>query len=120
MELRAFATQQMKVLKVLREIDPEMGIQTYSILLQIALEEGIGVMELTKRLDMSGASASRNVLLLSKKRTSTRDGYDLVQTDYDPQERRRKMCSLTAKGRKVLKHLAELIDISHDRRSVSQ
>jgi DNA-binding MarR family transcriptional regulator len=86
-----------------------MGIQTYSIFLQIALEEGIGVMELTKRLDVSGASASRNVLLLSKERTSKRKGYNLVQTDYDPQERRRKMCSLTAPGRKLLTKLSQLI-----------
>lgn len=107
MEQRSYIAAQLKVLKELRTIDPEMGIQTYMVLLQVALEEGIGVMEIANRLNLSGASASRNVMLLSKRRTASRAGYDLLTQEYDPHERRRKMVSLTAKGRKLLAKLTE-------------
>jgi len=108
MEQRTYINCQLEVLKELRQINPEIGIQTLSVFFLIAKEEGIGVMEIAEKLDISGASASRNVNLLSKDKKYGVKGFGLVVSDYDIHERRRKVVTLSPAGRALIKRFTEV------------
>ena len=51
----------------------------------------------------------RNVAALSKWHSFGKAGHDLVQAEEDPRERRRKIITLTDKGRELAAQLSDLI-----------
>jgi DNA-binding MarR family transcriptional regulator len=104
-ELQTFVKSQLELVEELRKVDTELGIQTLACFLLIARNEGMGVMELAEKLDISGASASRNVGYLSKERGRGHKGYNLIDARYDEYERRRKVLTLTKEGHSLLKRL---------------
>ena len=93
------------IIKELRNVDPNMGIQTVHTLFVIAQEEGLGVTEIAKRTNGTVSNASYNVDYLSKTRRRAKAGYNLVDTQYDAIERRRKLVSLSSKGQKLINKL---------------
>ena len=105
METQKFLNTQLKIIKVLRKLDSDMGVQTFHAFCAIASEEGIGITELAGRLDMSLAGASRNVQYLSKIRKAGVKGLGLVVSTYDQHERRRKIITLTDKGKDLVEQL---------------
>ena len=92
-----------------REIDDSMPIQTLSVLLEIARREPIGITKLSEHVGLAQSSASRNVAALSARHWLKRPGLCLVQLENDPQDIRKKMVTLTAKGRKAIEQLVDII-----------
>nr|WP_245986670.1 hypothetical protein [Azospirillum thermophilum] len=58
---------------------------------------------------MAQSSASRNVAALSRWHSFGKAGLDLVQAQEDPRERRRKIVTLTEKGRAFLDQLRAIV-----------
>lgn len=98
-----------RVLEAFRLLDPDLPIQYALSFLTIAQNEGMSIRDLSERLGIAQSSASRNVAALSKWHSFGKEGHDLVQAEEDPRERRRKIVTLTAKGRALALQLADLI-----------
>ena len=95
----------LKIVEAVRSVDPEFAIQQLACLMYIAANEGCMVQDMADGLDMTQSSASRNVFALSKVHRLGKEGYNLVVSEADPAERRRKLLYLTPKGKKVVKNL---------------
>lgn len=87
---------------VIREVAPEIGIQAVHLLLEVARKPGITVGELMRKTGLSQSSCSRNLALLSAQHRLGKPGLDLVYTQEDPSERRRKLARLTPKGEELV------------------
>ena len=103
-----------RVLEALRTLDPDLPIQYALSFLTIAQNEGLSIRDLSERLGIAQSSASRNVAALSKWHSFGKAGHDLVQAEEDPRERRRKIITLTDRGRGLAAQLSSLIQ-PHDR-----
>ncbi|WP_114393383.1 MarR family winged helix-turn-helix transcriptional regulator [Oleisolibacter albus] len=99
-----------RVLGAFRTLDPDLPIQYALSFLTIAQNEGLSIRDLSERLGIAQSSASRNVAALSKWHSFGKAGHDLVQAEEDPRERRRKIITLTDKGRELARQLADLLD----------
>lgn len=88
-----------------RELSPTMPVGEISIFLTAALNEGLSLKELAELADMRLSTASRYLLNLSDKTRKGGAGYQLLSRESDPDELRRNMYSLTARGRKVVEKL---------------
>lgn len=97
------------VLEAFRTLDPDLPIQYALSFMTIAHSEGISIGELAERLGIAQSSASRNVAALSKWHSFGKAGLDLVQAQEDPRERRRKIVTLTDKGRAFLEDLRAIV-----------
>jgi DNA-binding MarR family transcriptional regulator len=89
------------VIEEFRKLDAEMPAQTIGTLLCVAVEPGISVSELAKRLNLKRSAASRNVAALSAQRSkssASRKGYGLIAYKDDPDDSRRWTLHLTEKG----------------------
>lgn len=87
---------------VIREVAPDIGIQAVHMLLEVARKPGITVSELIRKTGLSQSSCSRNLALLSAQHRLGKPGLDLVYTQEDPSERRRKLARLTPKGEALM------------------
>ena len=88
------------VLSTLREIDADMPVSEALSLLLIAKYDGLSLKDLASKADVGMASASRYVRTFSLE-------MGLVTAKEDPDERRKKVISLTAKGKAVVKKILE-------------
>lgn len=99
-----------RALEALRStLDPDLPIQYALSFLTIAQNEGMSIRELSERLGIAQSSASRNVAALSRWHSFGKAGHDLVQAEEDPRERRRKILTLTPKGRTLAEDLSDLL-----------
>jgi DNA-binding MarR family transcriptional regulator len=98
-----------RVFEAFRRLDPDMPIQYALSFLTIARHEGLSMGELANRLSIAQSSASRNIAALSKWHSFGREGHDLVEAHEDPRERRRKIVSLTPRGRHLLEVLRQIV-----------
>jgi Transcriptional regulators len=98
------------VLEAFRTLDPDLPIQYALSFMTIAQSEGISIGELAERLGIAQSSASRNVAALSRWHSFGKAGLDLVQAQEDPRERRRKIVTLTDKGRAFLDELRAIVN----------
>lgn len=98
-----------RVLEALRGLDPDMPIQYALSFLTVARHEGLSIRELSERLGIAQSSASRNVAALSRWHSFGKPGHDLVQAEEDPRERRRKIVTLTPKGRALVEELRAIV-----------
>jgi len=62
--------------------------------------------EIAEKLAMAQSSVSRNVSLLSKWSWQRKEGLNFLIANEDPMERRRKLVSLTNRGRKLMGSLS--------------
>ena len=93
----------------LTEADPQMTIQSLRTFLLVAMNEGASLKELADRIGLPQASTGRYLqdlsdsgrLMAGKRKASM----GLVRSEVDPNEMRRKMFTLTPKGRKFLADL---------------
>ncbi|BAI73452.1 transcriptional regulator [Azospirillum sp. B510] len=99
-----------QVLEAFRKLDPDLPIQYALSFMTIAQSEGISIGELAERLGIAQSSASRNVAALSRWHSFGKAGLDLVQAQEDPRERRRKIVTLTDKGREFLDALRAIVN----------
>jgi len=107
------------VLEAFRKLDPDLPIQYALSFMTIAQNEGISIGELAERLGIAQSSASRNVAALSRWHSFGKAGLDLVQAQEDPRERRRKIVTLTEKGRAFLDELRAIVSPVETRRAKS-
>ncbi len=97
----------LSVIEKLRLVDPTMPIQTAYTLLLVAKEDEVQMGSLQDKLGLSPAAVSRNILSLSHYRQDYRAGHGLVKSEPDPNERRRKVVSLTKEGKRFVNSLLE-------------
>lgn len=88
-----------------RDLSVTIPIGMVQMFLTVALNEGSSLTELAEIADMRKATASRYLLDLSDKTRAGHPGYGLISRENDPQELRRNMYSLTAKGRIVVQKM---------------
>lgn len=98
-----------RAIEAFRTLDPDLPIQYALSFLTIARNEGMSIRDLSERLGIAQSSASRNVAALSKWHSFGKAGHDLVHAEEDPRERRRKILSLTPRGRELAERLADLL-----------
>ena len=90
-----------------RELSPTMPVSEVQMFLMVALNEGASLTELCELLDMKKSTASRYLLNLSDKTRTGDSGYGLISRESDPNELRRNMYGLTAKGRRMVQRLVD-------------
>ncbi len=101
----------LKAIERFREIDAEMQAQSMAILLKIAKHPvPLKMAEIAEELGLSQSTVSRNVGYLGKLNRHKEQGHQLVEALEDPMERRRKLVRLTAKGKRFIKSLSEIIN----------
>lgn len=92
----------MRALREFRELDPNMPLPQAMSLLLIAENEGLSFKELAQKLGLGVASVSRYVSDFSVPRKLGAKGAGLVVAVEDPFERRKKIITLTSKGRALI------------------
>ncbi len=97
------------VMNALRVVDDAMPVQTFSVFLEVARRDGIGVSEVAGKVGVSQSSASRNVAALSDRHWLKRPGLGLVTLEMNPEDIRRKIVALTPKGIKLVKQLSHIV-----------
>jgi DNA-binding MarR family transcriptional regulator len=100
----------MRITEEFRKLDPCLQMQTAAVFLTIAHENGINMAKIGEITGLGQSSCSRNVAALSKFNRLNKPGLGLVKASEDPTERRRKIVTLTPKGKQVAKALQLFID----------
>ena len=101
----------LKIIEEMRKFDSHMESQTIAVFFYVCLysgADGVSMQTISQKLDIAQSSVSRNCYKLGDK---TRDGIGigLLQSFEDPEERRRKLVRLTAKGRRVFNTLSDMV-----------
>ena len=94
--------------KVRENINWDLPVQQWQVLCEVAANPGINSSELKNRLNMTGGSLSRNIKMLSRfydQKTAKQKGYDLIEAQIDPYERRSRIYFLTTKGQKAMMNI---------------
>lgn len=98
---------------IVRELYPTMPLQQFAVLIEVVNQEGITSPELSKRLNMTGASVSRSLQALGKHVVFPKEytgqavhptkvkGLELIETRPDVEEPRRHAVWLTPKGQEL-------------------
>ena len=94
-----------RIIEEFRKLDPEIPSQAINTFLYIVLHEGCSVKDIGEALNLRQSSASRNVAMLSKMHRLRKPGFGLIEAREDPRERRRKVITLTPKGKRFLEDL---------------
>lgn len=96
----------LKFVSGIHRIEPEMPLQQVMCLLVIAKEdEGISLTELSKKVGIGLATASRYVAGLGQINRHKTEGLNFVEAREDPMERRKKIIRLTLKGEIALRNI---------------
>jgi len=97
-------------LEVFRQLDPEIQAQTMVVYLLVAEmdPDPISMTDLGRRSGLAQSSVSRNVASLGAWSRHRRPGLRLVSAEEDIMDRRRKLVSLTASGRRLKETLEKL------------
>ena len=102
-----------RVVEEFRKLDPEMQAQTMLAFMFVAEKQESGtpttVKEVGEYLEVTSASASRNIAALSKVSRHRRPGHDLIFTYENPEYRVEKLIELTDKGKLLVKRLEGLL-----------
>lgn len=104
------ASSLLRIIERFREIDGEMQAQAMAVLLKVAKSPlPLRMAEIAEELGLSQSTISRNVAYLGDWNRRREAGHKLVEAYEDPAERRRKLVRLTAKGKRFVKSLNEII-----------
>ena len=101
----------LNIIEEMRKFDSHMESQTIAVFFYVCLysgADGVSMQTISQKLDIAQSSVSRNCYKLGDR---TRDGIGigLLQSFEDPEERRRKLVRLTAKGRRVFNTLSDMV-----------
>ncbi|MBY3516056.1 winged helix-turn-helix transcriptional regulator [Rhizobium laguerreae] len=86
----------------LRELFPDIPMQTISVFLIIAMKPGISQRELLKLLDISQAAVPRNVMALGDVNRHRKPGLGLIIQQRDPLDARQTSLGLTPVGKTLI------------------
>lgn len=96
----------LKFVRGVAKIEPEMPLQQLHCLLVIAQsEEGMSLTDISQKVGIGLATASRYVAALGKQNRHREEGLLLVESFEDPMERRKKIIRLTKKGKAAINKL---------------
>jgi DNA-binding MarR family transcriptional regulator len=102
---KASLEQVIRALERLREFDPDMPIPRALMLLVVGRTGVAGMQDLAAELNISLSGVSRHASALGRYGLGQRPGLELIETQEDPEHRKRKIVVLTAKGKKLLASL---------------
>lgn len=95
-----------KLLDGIKEVDPEMPISQMMCLLVVSKsEDGMSLTDVSKKVGISLATASRYIGSLGRMNRHHKEGLNFVESFEDPMERRKKIIRLTTKGKIALKNI---------------
>ena len=97
-----------KILDALATVDTEFPIQWASVFAHIALDEGCSLKDISERTGISMSVMSRTIGALSNYRRMGKP-YGLVLVKSAKDDKRRKELFLSAKGKKLLTKLVDVI-----------
>ena len=92
-----------------RRLDPDLPSQTVNTFLYIATHDDPTMKQIADALGVAQSTMSRNVSALSKIHRLRKPGLDLVKATEDPYERRRKIVTLTPRGRQLRDRLLAVL-----------
>lgn len=87
------------VFDAFRAVSPTMPLQLAQTFVLVMLNEGTSLVELCRITGFAQSTMSRHLLDLGMKNRMGEPGHGLVEGKIDPHELRRKMFTLTPKGR---------------------
>ncbi|KQV84354.1 MarR family winged helix-turn-helix transcriptional regulator [Rhizobium sp. Root1220] len=93
----------------LRELFPDIPMQTISVFLLIAMKPGISQRDLLKLLDLSQAGISRNVMALGEMNRHGKPGLGLIVQRKDPFDNRQVMLSLSPSGKALVARVTAIV-----------
>ena len=101
----------LKIIEEMRKFDSHMESQTIAVFFYVGEyggADGIAMQTIADKLDLAQSTVSRNCYKLGDR---TRDGIGigLLQSFEDPEERRRKLVRISAKGRRVYNSLTDMV-----------
>lgn len=97
------------IVRAFQQLNMELPMQQAAALLYIAANEGCMVLDMANATGMTQSAASRNIAALGKWARYGKPGLELIRTEEDPMERRRKLLYLTPKGRNAVQAIIEHI-----------
>ena len=101
----------LNIIEEMRKFDSHMESQTIAVFFYVCLysgADGVSMQTISEKLDLAQSTVSRNCYKLGDR---TRDGIGigLLQSFEDPEERRRKLVRISAKGRRVFNTLSDMV-----------
>jgi DNA-binding MarR family transcriptional regulator len=102
-----------KLVKLFRMMDSEMPMQTALAFLFVANNDGkkkeTTMSDIARHVGLQQGSITRNVSNLSDWTYKKTKGMNLVKMTYDPMDSRRKLVTLTSKGKTFVNQLEDVI-----------
>src|SRR5271166_4691704 len=100
----------LSLLQALSSLDKNFPLPYSVFLLEVARNEGCSLGDLRKATGMPLSSLSRILWALSTRRQTGAEPYRLIQQDYAPDNRRRKVIRLSRKGRAFISQVTTILD----------
>ena len=103
---------QLKVLDKLRTIYPKMTLEMASVFLCVCYHEQVPLTQIAKQLSLTTLIVHRQIAALNKafyKLDRYDEGFGLVETQKDPENRVRKIAYLTPKGTELKCKLVSIL-----------
>jgi len=100
----------LRILDALTRVSGETQVHSYAVFIYVAQNAGCSVQDVAERFGFAISTASRNVALLSAEKKYKVPGLGLVVNDTDPMDRRRRVLTLTQKGRALVRELLDIVE----------
>jgi DNA-binding MarR family transcriptional regulator len=100
----------LSLLQALSGLDKNFPLPYSVFLFEVARNEGCSLGDLRKATGMPLPTLSRILWALSTRRQNGAEPYRLIEQDYAPDNRRRKVIRLSAKGRRFISRLTAILD----------
>lgn len=97
----------LKMVSKFRDLDPDLSFPEAHVLLLVALagDDGISLTDISEKSELGLSTVSRHAAALGKINRKHEQGLQLIQTHEDPMERRRRLATLTGKGKAFMNQL---------------
>jgi DNA-binding MarR family transcriptional regulator len=100
----------LSLLQALSSLDKNFPLPYSVFLFEVARNEGCSLGDISKTTGMPLSTSSRILSALSTRRQTGAEPYRLIEQDYDPDNRRRKVIRLSAKGRAFISRVTGILD----------
>jgi DNA-binding MarR family transcriptional regulator len=100
----------LSLLRALSSLDKNFPLPYSVFLFEVARNEGCSLGDISKTTGMPLSTSSRILSALSSRRQNGAEPYRLIEQDYDPDNRRRKVIRLSAKGRAFVSRVTGILD----------